>query len=357
MDNTSNNTNIFTLAQKLGAKNLINNPLAQRYLTQLQRSSSVEQQLQQTKTPLGALSSGIALYMQRKQENKALEELNNQIQMQEEARKQKRESLISALPEPNRVIADTLGDEELPQYAMNILSPKADNQILSGEGGFYAVNKNTLEAKPILANGRMISPQKTGTTVNVGDLNKSMTKVDEKVIEKSFEAQAAAEEMLPALDRADQLLKQFNTSPAAPLIAKGQSAASIITGGSYQPKSLSDFQELSSVSKELGARTLQLFGGSDTEKELEVAIKTIIDPSDLSEANKNRVSRKIQAAKILQTKPELQTDWINKHGSILNKDEEGQSFSKSWRNYQKQQWEGFDTENKKQLLKSKYGLD
>lgn len=223
-------------------------------------------------------------------------------------------------------------------------------QIIETQQGVFTVDPMTGQSIPVQTGKQTLQPYSTpATQINIGDLNKTMTKVDEKVIEKSFEAQTAAEETLPALQRAEALLESISTSPALPYKAKAQTVGSILSGGVYKPQSLSDFQELDSISKELGARTLQLFGGSDTEKELEVAIKTTINPSDLSQANINRVNRKIQAAKILQAKPEMQIEWINNNGSILKKDAEGNSFSQKWRDYQKTEWE--NSVGKKQLVK------
>jgi hypothetical protein len=129
---------LYTLAEQLGAKNLTNNafssnPMAQNYLNQRERTQSAEEQLQATKTPLGALSSGIALYMQRKQENKALGELNEQMKAQEQARMARRESLINALPEDRRIIGDALPDEDLPKYIMQTLTPKSEEDQLALE--------------------------------------------------------------------------------------------------------------------------------------------------------------------------------------------------------------------------------
>jgi hypothetical protein len=241
-------------------------------------------------------------------------------------------------------IASTLSPETRQAYTLETIKaslPKAaDNQIISGEQGYFAVNKNNPAAQPqpiMGADGQIIKPQKpASTTINVGnDLNKTLTKVDEKVLEKSFEAQAAADEIAPSLNRAKEILTDYKTGAAADLIAGGQKIASAATGGKYQPKSLAQFEELDSISKEIGAQTLKLFGGSDTEKELQVAIRTGILPSDTRESNRNKLERKLAAVEVLQKKPSLQTDWINENGSILRKNNQGQSFSESWRDYQK----------------------
>jgi hypothetical protein len=132
-------SDLYTLAQQLGVKNLTNNafssnPLTQKYITERGRAEDAEQQLQSTTTPVGAISSGIALYMQRKQENKALEELNQQMQVEQQAKASRRESLINALPEANRVIGDALtNDEDLAKYAMQTLTPSSEEDKLTLE--------------------------------------------------------------------------------------------------------------------------------------------------------------------------------------------------------------------------------
>ena len=126
---------ILTLAQQLGARNLTDNafssnPLTQKFLTERSRTNNAAEQLQSSKTPLGALSSGIALYMQRKQENKALEELNQQFQIEQQARAARRESLINALPEANRVIGGALEDDkDLAKYAIQVLGSGEEDEL------------------------------------------------------------------------------------------------------------------------------------------------------------------------------------------------------------------------------------
>lgn len=111
-------SDILTLARTLGAKNLINNdfaanPILQKYLMENGRAKTAEEQLQATTTPLGALSSGIALYMQRKRENRALEELTKQMEIEKTAKEQKRLGLVNSLPEQERATADFLDYDTL----------------------------------------------------------------------------------------------------------------------------------------------------------------------------------------------------------------------------------------------------
>jgi hypothetical protein len=132
-------TDIFSLAKVLGAKNITNNtfansPSGRNFILQNERANSAQRQLDATQTPLGAISSGIALYVQRKRENQALQELNAQMQAEQEVKAARRESLINALPEANRVIGNALSsDEDLAKYAIQTLTPPKEEDILSLE--------------------------------------------------------------------------------------------------------------------------------------------------------------------------------------------------------------------------------
>jgi len=132
-------SDIFTLASRLGAKNITNNPFVssvsgQNYLNQRQAAQSAEQNLASTRTPLGALSGGIALYLQRKRENEALQQLNQQMEQENQARASKRQAILGLLPEEKRPIANILEkDEDLAKYASDILAGPNEADVLSLE--------------------------------------------------------------------------------------------------------------------------------------------------------------------------------------------------------------------------------
>lgn len=65
--------------------------------------------------------------------------------------------------------ADTINKFNAEKLAASLKAP--ETQILSGEGGYFSVDKNTLKATPVMsANGQVIKPQKpASTTINVGE--------------------------------------------------------------------------------------------------------------------------------------------------------------------------------------------
>jgi hypothetical protein len=129
---------IYSFAKLLGASNITDSPLAKsiqgrQYLNERSASQTAEQNLQTTQTPLGAISGGIALYLQRKRENKALEDLNAQMQAEDAARIEKRQSLVNVLPEEDRQMANFLDDANLQDYVVGKLKPVSEKDKLAIE--------------------------------------------------------------------------------------------------------------------------------------------------------------------------------------------------------------------------------
>lgn len=98
------------------------------------------------------------------------------------------------------------------------------------------------------------------------------------------------------------------------------------------------YEQMTAVSKELGARTLELFGGSDTEKELQVALQTNPQIDKRPEANLGILERKMRAAQILMQRPGFERDWVARYGSLMFRDDQDRSFSQVWMDYQADTW-------------------
>lgn len=156
--------NIYSLAKSLGASNIIDNyfiknPIGRSYLQARRRAQDAQKTLESSETPLGAISSGIALYLQRKRENKALEEFNRayeEEQAQEaqriQAREQQRESLLSTLPEDKRQLAGFLDDAGLQKYVAETLSPQQSSRQPATIQEYEYFNQLTPEQKKSFIN-------------------------------------------------------------------------------------------------------------------------------------------------------------------------------------------------------------
>ncbi len=150
------------------------------------------------------------------------------------------------------------------------------------------------------------------------------------VYEKSGQAASSVESLA---NEASNILSRYETSKAAPIIGTfGQFKNAIGLADQETKSRVTDFESLDKISKQLGVEALQQFGGNDTDKELQVAIQTNIDPSATVESNMNTIRRKLVAAKILQQKPIFAEEWLNKNGSLSNSVDPvtGETFSKAW---------------------------
>lgn len=125
--------NIYELAQKLGAKNILKTPMAQNYLAQAERAGQSQDLLQQAQTPIGAISAGIANYINQKRKGEALEQLNKEYEAQQAAQAEKRQALINTLPEEQRPLGNFLSDEDLSGYVAKSLTPRSEKDLLSIE--------------------------------------------------------------------------------------------------------------------------------------------------------------------------------------------------------------------------------
>lgn len=163
---------------------------------------------------------------------------------------------------------------------------------------------------------------------------------DQMRMNKSQEAADAAAGVEQLMGEASGILSKYETSKAAPIVGKfGQITNAIGLASDDTKKRVTDYESLDKISKDLGVQTLKQFGGNDTDKELQVAIQTNIDPEATVEANMNTIKRKVTAAQILQQKPDFEAQWVAKAGGLNNLDPEtGQSFGSAWRDFQKSTW-------------------
>lgn len=162
---------------------------------------------------------------------------------------------------------------------------------------------------------------------------KSISNVDAKSIDKSLEKSSGANGALQLLDQADELYTRYESDAAEPIMgALGRVKAAVGMGGKQRA---TDYETAKQIAKDLGVIKLGLIGGSDTERELKVAIETSPSPDKRTETNKNIIENQRRAIGILQSEPDFKTEWVNKHGSLSAVDEGGGTYGQSWRKFQK----------------------
>lgn len=163
---------------------------------------------------------------------------------------------------------------------------------------------------------------------------------DEMRMMKTEEGAQAATRVERLADQGLNILKDYKTGKLAP--AEGWWNQAMVAIGQAEPtteKQAKDFETIGNISKQLGAIGLQQFGGNDTDKELQIAIESSLDPKALPATNIELLKRQKAATQILQQKPDFEAQWVAKTGGLNRIDPEtGQSFGSAWLRHQKDAW-------------------
>lgn len=160
---------------------------------------------------------------------------------------------------------------------------------------------------------------------------------DQMRLQKSVDAAGAASGVERLTTEANQILGRYTTDKAAPILGGFQQALNVV--GLADKQKVQDFERLNAISKDLGAMALAQFGGNDTDKELQIAIQTNLNPSGTVGSNIQTVGRKLLASQILQNRPIFEEEWLNRTGSLTAPDPQtGETFSRAWMSYQKRAW-------------------
>ena len=105
------------------------------------------------------------------------------------------------------------------------------------------------------------------------------------------------------------------------------------------------------LSKEMGARRLEMFGGNDSERELLVSL--LMNPSIDKTVEENRLIIKNNKAanQALIARPAFVKAWIKENGGLGNADKQGKSFEEQWSKKQLQDFKKFGGKVREQDLK------
>jgi len=263
--------------------------------------------------------------------------------------KSKAENTFSDDPAKAAVLANLGGVELQDQYGTNasgmttnLLTGATDSSsgltksVIGKNNSASALNKvkaNTEGSKAaayrgIGANNQAQADQIIGLGAAEG-MRKNLNKEDAADVSAAREQSDKAVQLQRKLKTMEHMMDNgFDTGLLAPVRAFGSKvgAATGLTDGA----NASEYETFKAISLELGAETLQLFGGSDTEKELEVALRTNPLPTNQEDANRNIINRKVKASSILQQKPVFQEEWLTANGSLTARDVNGRSFSDAW---------------------------
>lgn len=181
--------------------------------------------------------------------------------------------------------------------------------------------------------------------------NQKISVRDEMRMAKSEEAAQAAQGVEQIANEAKTILNRYETSKGAPIVGKmGQVANFLGVAGDETKAKVRDYETIDKLSKDLAAKALAQFGGNDTDKELQIAIQSNLDPSAMVETNMNIMNKKLAAANILQQKPDFEAQWVAKNGGLNRIDRDtGRSFQAEWLKAQREMWKNATAQGNEQL--------
>jgi hypothetical protein len=167
-----------------------------------------------------------------------------------------------------------------------------------------------------------------------------LSATDARSIDRSMKSSESANSALQLLDSAEQLYGKYESSRTEPIMG-GLARVGAAFGGNKERAA--DYETAQQIAKDLGVIKLGLIGGSDTERELQVAIDTSPSPDKTVETNKRIIANQRRAIEVLQAEPDFKTEWVNKHGSLTAIDKaSGDTYGKAWRKYQKEAFKPID---------------
>lgn len=175
--------------------------------------------------------------------------------------------------------------------------------------------------------------QNSGVPTDQGKLGFEISKADGGLLNAAQEQAAAADSLSMNISEAENILMSgFDTGLGSGVkaMASKVGAATGLSGGDYAV----DYENLDRVSKAIGIDTLRAMGGNDTERELLTAIQTTVSTKKEEDANLRVVANQRAAADVIAEKPSLMSQWLEQHGSLSARNEDGMTWPEYWRLYQ-----------------------
>ena len=199
-------------------------------------------------------------------------------------------------------------------------------------------------SRPRAEGGSIIFDQETGQMRVAPGANRYRSKADADFGQSLRESVNEAEPVLQSLDSMSQLLDEGIKTGRGTGLQRGFGSAvegveNLLgvdipqTEGVETQAQFGDLFE--TYRKRQGIENLRSFGGSDTERELQVSLE--IQPSlNYSNAvNRAIIANKKAAVRVLAEKETFYNNWYNKYGSFDAQDESGMASGESWRKYQR----------------------
>jgi len=214
--------------------------------------------------------------------------------------------------------------------------------------GYYAVDKNNVGATPqyfgqTIPSGLKVRVDANGAVEIVdGDLsglsNNASNRLSSEVLGDSLQDAGATDRAYSLLRQAEGIIKRGNLNTGA-LNRVRTNVAAIADelppfSGLIDDAKLADSEQFRAINNQLAAAMLEMFGGSDTERELQISVMSNIGPDLSDETNRAMLPLAIQFVEVQRQKPEFQSQWIENYGGVdkINP-ETGLGMQASWDQY------------------------
>ena len=173
--------------------------------------------------------------------------------------------------------------------------------------------------------------------------NKEMAKVDSKFLQRLREEVVDADKVVASLTSMEQLLDVgIKTGPGTGIrrglgrtleAIEGATGLNLPTDGLETQAQYGDLFE--TYTKSQGILNLANFGGSDTERELQVSLEVQPNVKYSEKVNRAIIANKRAAIEILASKETFYNQWLNENGSLTAENQQGQTAGQAWRQFQK----------------------
>ena len=333
--------------------NYLNNPMLARLAEIKHKRGNKDRMMQQAMQPRQGKGGGLAQLLQvlgvglsNQMGKKSMREEEQAIYDYSEGNRQADQDIIAGAGNREDLVRALMGSPNPQNQNMGrsmMMQPPAkpemtysepyQMEIPDGKGGMakLTVQRDTTgKLHPVSGKGG-------GVTTNV-KVNNEMNKVAAKSYKDSLDTSKKIVEGRGLMKEAEQLLKRGNFKPGFFGPIRGQLNKILEeTWWSDEDTELaaSDFDLFNSISKQLGALELDKFGGNDSNRELIVAMQTVLNTNYTKEANLRIIRRKMHAFNILTTRPDFEAAWVADPNmeTLSSPNKDGVYLSESWNQY------------------------
>ena len=199
-------------------------------------------------------------------------------------------------------------------------------------------------SRPRAEGGSIIFDQETGQMRVAPGANRYRSKADADFGQALRESVNEAEPVLQSLDSMSQLLDEGIKTGRGTGLQRGFGSAvegvenllGVDIPQTEGAETQAQFGDLfDTYRKRQGIENLRSFGGSDTERELQVSLEIQPSLKYSNAVNRAIIANKKAAVRILAEKETFYNNWYNKYGSFDAQDESGMASGESWRKYQR----------------------